>query len=44
MDVVPGRGTEGQLYENPDEFASSGLQLGNYELTQCPAYVTTKQH
>ena len=32
------------VYEDPDELASS--DLGNYELTQCPAYesTTTKPH
>ena len=42
-DIVPGD-TEGQLYENADEFVNSGLE--NFELSQCPAYesTTSKPH
>ena len=31
---------EGQLYEDPDKMVTAGK--GNYELTQCPAYESSK--
>ena len=30
----------GQVYEDPDKMATAGQ--GNYELTQCPAYESSK--
>ena len=33
---------QSKVHENPDKLASSDQQ-GNYELTQCPAYVTTTE-